>query len=375
MTEKEKLLDNLAKKSSMSREELEKLVEDKVNELSGLVSDEGAIYIIANDLGIRLDSETPKKDADFVKIVDITEPKTPVSFACKVLKKYDKVTFSSSNSNSEGHVQSILVGDETGIVRVVFWHEKTSLLDNIQEGDILKIINAYTRENARSERIEIHYGQYSDIEVNPKGIDIQVKEFKSQDIDFAEKKVSELEEGARNVKVKGVVTDFDIPRFYLGCPECFKKVYQDEDTHKCAEHGEVKAMKIPIINIIIDDGTGSIQVVGFRDRAESICGGMSSDEVISLTEDVDKYRNFSKKIVGSGIILGGNIGISSMSGEKQLIVNQVLGIDMKTVDEIAKDLVSEDSKKSKNENTKKSKDANSDIDFDIEEIDLDDDLM
>lgn len=362
MSEKEKLLDNLIKKSSKTEEEIEKLIENKLNELSGLISEEGAIYIIANDLGIRLDNENIKKTADYVKIDDIKEPKTPVSFECKVIRKYDKVTFSSNNN--EGQVQSILVGDETGIVRVVFWHEKTSILENIQDGDILRIINAYTRENLRNERIEIHYGQYSDIEVNPQGLKIQVKEYKNLDLDFTEKKIEDLEENDKNVKISGLITDFDIPRFYLGCPECFKKVFQDEEIYKCAEHDEVIPKKIPIINAIIDDGTGTLTIVGFRDRAEQLCK-MDSQAIISLSQDIEKYRSFSKQLIGSSIIIGGNIGLSNMTGEKQLIVNQVIDIKLKDVDETLKNKNSaSDKKKSKNEKEEE--------DFDIEEIEIED---
>ena len=225
MGEKEKLLNNLIEKSGKSKEELDKLIAEKVDELSGLVSDEGAIYIIANDLGVRLEAEKAKKDADSVKIEDITEPKTPVSFLCKVIRIYNRVTFSSGDG-SEGSVQSVLVGDETGVIRIVFWHEKADILENIHDGDILNVSNAYTRENTRSERIEVHYGQYSDIEVNPKGVNIELKEFVPSEVEFTEKKVTELGDSDRNVKIKAIITDFEIPRFYFGCPECFKKCFK-----------------------------------------------------------------------------------------------------------------------------------------------------
>lgn len=366
MTEKEKLIENLISKSGKSTEEISKLVADKVNELSGLVSEEGAIYIVANDLGIKLDAERPKKEADSMKIEDITEAKVPTSLTCKVIRKYDKVTFQ-SKSGSEGSVQSVLVGDESGIIRIVFWNEKTDVLENIQEGDILAIINAYTRENTNSERIEIHFGQYSDIEVNPEGVAITLPEFTPRDIEFKEKKVNEIEEGEKNIKINGIITDFDIPRFYVGCPECFKKVQQDDGKQECAQHGEVKANKIPIVNLIVDDGTGTITVVGFRDRAEELTGA-KTEEVLSFTEDIDKYRSYCKKIVGAKVELGGNVGINSMTGDKQVMANQVLNLELKTVDEIVQDELAE-------EKQKKEATSDDDLDIDIEEIDFDDDML
>ncbi len=383
MTEKEKLFEELIKKSGKSREELEKLVSDKVNELSGLVSEEGAIYIIANEMEIRLDTDRPKRELNQLKIDEITQPKTPVSSVCKVVKKYDKVNFS-KDSGSEGSVQSILVGDETGVIRVVFWNDKTELLDSVQEGDILKIINAYARENTNSERIEVHFGQYSDIEVNPQGVEIEVKEFVPEDIEFEEKKVTEINEGDKNIKIAGVITTFDIPRYYLGCPECYKKVFQDEGTYKCAMHDEVEAMRIPIVNIVVDDGSGNISVVGFRDRAQDLTK-LDKEKLLELTEDIDKYNEFSKSIVGSKVELGGNTSLSPLTGENQILVNQVMSLDLKEIDELAKEIISEDEKETSQESesdnedkknkTEKESDFLDDEDLDIEEIDFNDDLM
>ncbi len=373
MSEKEKLFDMLIEKSGKTKEELDSLLAEKVNELSGLVSEEGAMYIIANELGVRLDHERPKKQAENAKISDVTEPKTPTSLLCKVLRKYDKVTFS-SNSGGEGSVQSILVGDETGIIRIVFWNDKTEVLENVQEGDVLAITNAYTRENNHTNRIEIHFGPYSDIEVNPEGESVEVVEYKPS-IEFKEKKISELEENDKNVKIKATITDFDIPRFYLACPECFKKVFQDEEVYKCAEHGDVEATKVPIVNIMVDDGTGALNVVAFRDRAEKLTG-LKSEEIINLTEDVDKYKTFKDSIIESTAEIAGNSSINNMTDEMQLIINMILDIEFTTVDKEAKNLVEEDSKNQENEASEnKKKVQDEDLDIDVEEISIDDDLL
>ncbi len=387
MSEKEKLLENLASKSGKGQEDLQKLITEKINELSGLVSEEGAIYIIANELGVRFDSEKPKRELNTQKIEEITEAKVPTSLVCKVIKKYDKVTFS-SQSGGEGAVQSILVGDETGVIRVVFWNDKVETLEQIDEGDILKLINAYTRENTNSQRIEIHYGQYSDIEINPKGVEIELKEYTPPQIEYIEKKIEEIGEGDRNIKIKGIITNIDIPRFYLACPHSFKKVFQDEGKYISPSHGEVEPIKVPIVNLIIDDGTGVMNIVGFRDRAESLTN-LSSDEIISLAEDVDKYDEFSKKLIGSNVEFAGNASVSNLTGDLQILVNQVLGIESTTVEKEAKELTKETLAKKEENSADKVKAQESkivekkkeetliddDLDIDIEEIDIDDDLL
>lgn len=392
MSEKEKLLKNLAEKSKKSEKELEKLIIDKINELSGLVSEEGAIYIIANELQIKLDADKTKKPqalAEFKKINQITEGKVPVSLVCRVIKKYDKATFS-TKTGTEGSVQSLLVGDDTGVIRVVFWNDKTEMIEDVKEKDILKITNAYSRENPNLERIELST-QYSELEINPKGVDVKLKEFVPTGIEFKSKKISELNEGDKNVKLNVIVTDFDIPRYYLACPECFKKIFLDEGVQKCAVHNEITATKIPIVNLIVDDGNNTIAIVGFRDRAENLTGA-KADEIISLTQDIDKYRNFSRKIIGSKMDIAGNVSVSALTGDKQFLVSQVLGVEFKDVSEIVDELVSEgvaSKTKVKKEEKKEPKTKTSEtkipkkekvaleeeINLDIEEINFDDDLL
>ncbi|MCA9459755.1 MAG: hypothetical protein KC550_04370, partial [Nanoarchaeota archaeon] len=278
--------------------------------------------------------------------------------------------------------------DETGITRLTFWNDKTELLDNIHDGDILKITNAYTRENNNNPgRIDVHYGQYSDLEVNPDGVVIELPEFKGGgNVEFSKKKISELEEGERNIKLVGIITDFDIPRFYLASPKTFKKVLQDDGKYLDKDtNEEVEPIKVPIVNIILDDSSGTIGVVGFRDRAEDLTK-ISSEEIIALTENIDKYRDFSKKIIGAKVEIGGNVSVNNMTGEKQLLANQIMSVDLKDVDELANELidevVSENSKeklKKKDEKAKNKAAVLEDVDdvddIDIEEIDIDDDLL
>jgi ssDNA-binding replication factor A large subunit len=327
MNKKEDLMKELIEKSGKNSEEIKKLIDDKVNELSGLVSEEGAIYIIANELGIRLESEKPKKKIETLKLEEINEPNMQVSFYGKVLKKYDLINFTSQKGN-QGSVQSILIGDESGIKRVTFWNENTEKLKEIENNDLIKIENAYTRENSQNpERIDIHFSQYSELEKNPEGIKIEVKKIENE-FTPTKKKINEIEENDKNIELFGLITDFDIPRYYNACPECFKKVFQEEDKQICPNHEEVEAIKVPIVNLTIDDGTGNISIVGFRDRAEKITQ-LTSDEIIKLTEDFEEYRKFSKKIVGSNLNLIGNVSISSLTSEKQILINEIIEIDFK----------------------------------------------
>ncbi len=365
MLDKDKLFKELLGKSGKEEEELKKLIKEKIDELSGLITEEGAIHIIANELGIRLDSERKnKKVLNLVKISEIVNPKETVSFFGKVIRKFDVVNFSSSSA--EGRVQSIIVGDETGVVRVTFWNDKVELLENVNEGDVLKIINGYSREN--QDRIEVSIGTYSDIEVNPEGVKVEVKQ---QEVsEPTEKKISELTKDDRFVKVSGLIVDFDIPRYYYGCPECYKKVFQDGEIYKCPVHGEVQPIKVPVCSLSIDDGTGSLQVVVFRDNAEKITN-LRDEEIFRILENIENYRNFVKEVLGKRVEIVGNVRENGFTGDLEIVVSNVLASEVSV--DTSKVFVKSDEK-----NTDKSKEEKKDevIDeediLEIEEINIDD---
>jgi len=382
MFDKEKILEELSKKSNKSIEDLEKMIKEKINELSGLISEEGAIHIIANELDVDLTENKPKKIVNLVKIEEIKEPKISVSFYGKVIRKYEEIVF--SNSNTEGRVQSLLLGDDTGVIRVTFWNDKVDLLTDVKEGDVLKIVNAFSREN--QDRIEVNYGSYSDLEVNPEGIEIEVK---YEIPEPEEKKISELKENDNNVKVSGIITDFDIPRFYIGCPNCFKKISQEENEEGkkvsiCSVHGEVEPYRVPIVNLRIDDGTGNLVLVGFRNNAEKLLN-LSSDEIFKIIDNIEIYRALLKQILEKKVVVSGNVSLSSLTGDLQLVVNNVFeneftpdkSIFEKEEKKDSEEKEKEDKNERKDDSNKKNieTDLNNksiDDEIDLEEIDIDD---
>ncbi|MFT4244516.1 MAG: hypothetical protein ACMXYB_03630 [Candidatus Woesearchaeota archaeon] len=387
----DKLYETLSSKSSQEISYLKTLVEKKIKDLSGLVSEEGAIYIVANELGVKLEAkvQTPSSQ-DYVKIEEINRPNISLSLTSKVLKKYDLVHFT-MKSGDKGQIQSVLVGDETGIIRVAFWGDKAELLQDVQRDTILDIKNVYVRENTTTSRMELHFSQYSELVVNPSYVeDIHVKNIRPQS---TPKLIEELELEDRNVSIKATIVDIDVPRFYLGCPHTFKKVFNDDGKYISPEHGEVDPIKIPITNVVVNDSSGTMSIVAFRDRAELLFS-KSSEDIVKLAEDLESYRKVSKLLVGSLIEVVGNVGENQMTGELQLIVNDVVFVN-KSEEELA-DMVEEDSKNSENsknssqkegssfkeisqdveENNKKKQNVDSiiDDDLDLEEIDLDDNL-
>ena len=145
----------LAQSGKITAAELDQRMKDKINDLSGLISEEGAAHIIANELGVELfNTETAQ-----LKIKEIYAGMRNVATVGKVVRKFEMREF--SKGDKTGKVCSLVLGDETGTIRVVFWNEQVEHTQKINEGDVLQIKEAYVREN--NENKEIHIGERSQI--------------------------------------------------------------------------------------------------------------------------------------------------------------------------------------------------------------------
>ena len=162
----QELKEKIVSSGKMSSEEFDEKIKAKINDLSGLISEEGAAHIIANELSIEL---TPKSDQK-LKIKEIYSGMKNISFVAKVIQKYDVREF--NRNGNPGKVCSLFIGDETGVTRLVFWNEQVELISRVNPDDILSIENAYVRDN--NGKKEIHMGREGNVDINPEGISIEV---------------------------------------------------------------------------------------------------------------------------------------------------------------------------------------------------------
>ena len=129
------------------------------------------------------------------------------------------------------------------------------------------------------------------------------------------------------VKIRGVVVQMFPMRFYHVCPQCNKKV-NEEDNFTCPEHAEVQPLKRGILNLTVDDGTECVRCVLFSDAINQI-----SDEQ-KLAEDAE-YLAFKEEILGSEIFVEGNVRKNALFNNLELIVNSIRKVN---VDELIEEL-------------------------------------
>ena len=66
------------------------------------------------------------------------------------------------DDGSEGRVGNVAIGDETGRIRVTLWDEATDLLEELEAGEVVEVVDGYVRE--REGDLELHVGSRGTIE-------------------------------------------------------------------------------------------------------------------------------------------------------------------------------------------------------------------
>ena len=310
----EDILKYIQDQKGLTVEEIEQKIKEKLNKLSGLISKEGAAHIVANELGINL-MENLRKHG--VKIEKLATSMRGITVIGKVLRVYDVRTF--VKNNKEGKVGSFLMGDETGLVRVVLWdvnHLSYLEKEEVKEDVIVKVHDAYVRDNQGFK--ELHLGAQGKLELNPEGVSITVVQQAPQQRESVKKHISELQPGDNFVKVIGTVVQVFEPRFYESCPECNKKVVSGT----CAEHGAVTPKAVPILNFFFDDGTSNIRAVAFREHAVTLLS-VEESVVLQMKDDLSVFDNHKQNLLGKQFALTGRVTKNDMFDRVEFSVQQV----------------------------------------------------
>lgn len=283
------IIGKICKSTGLSEDEVRKMISEKVDLLYGLVSEEGAAHIIANELGIKIFDVSGS-----LKIKDILIGMRSADVFGKVLRKYELREF--STEKRKGKVANALIADETGSIRVVFWNDKVDYFREFKEGDIIKIMNAYVKEN--NGRKELHLAENSRVIINPEGVNVSVKE----KIEYDKKHISELTDGMSAEILGTIVQVFDI-KFFEICPLCNKRLRLSDDKFVCDEHGKQNPSYNYLLTIYLDDGTANIRVNFWKQQTQKLLK-LSDPEILSF-KDTDSFEKYKTELLGEQIkVLG-----------------------------------------------------------------------
>ena len=314
----EDILSEMEKNTKFSRKQLYEKVKNKHEELSGLISMEGAAHLVARDLGVSI--LIPDKRE--LKIKDLVNGMRNISIKGRIIQISDKREFDRKDG-SKGRVCNLIITDGTGEVRVPLWDKQVNMLDEgkLNEGNVIHIKNAFARDNVFG-GIEIRLSKMSRVEKieDDESIPRQIVGVRAKRIP-----IKEAKEG--NYEIKGkMVQVFNVNPVFQTCPQCRAKVEKDKKGYKCPEHGTVKPENNMIISGIIDDGTDSIRSVFFREQAK-IVTGLEPETLLKISQD-EAINLIRENTLGNEIVVRGRIQKNKIFDTLEMIANEVEEINV-----------------------------------------------
>lgn len=320
---------NTIKKTGLSEEDINKKILEKQQELSNLVSKEGAAYIIAKEMGLDIFPKTKRR----LEIKNVVPRIRELKLSGRVVKIIGTRDFESKGR--KGKVASIILADSTGSIRLSLWDNQTEILGKLKLGDAVETFGAYTKEDGLG-GIEIRLGKTGGLKILEESELPKLEEF-TKTVE-GRRKIEELKEGETAEIKAALVQLFETNIFYDICPECGGRVIKENDKFKCSEHGFIEPKKAIVLSGIIDDGTGNMRAVFFRDNALKLTG-MNMDDILEKKDDFFDAVD----VLGKEFIIGGRVRRNKMFNRLEFIANSVKEIDIESeINKVINNLLSND---------------------------------
>lgn len=207
------------------------------------------------EMGIDFDARPASEE---VKIDNLQDRLFGITLKVKVQRVFNLSTFTRKKDNSEGKVLSMIVADDTGTARLVFWDDRAEQMEDAQPNEIIRVTGAYTKPNRDGSEIEIHAGNAAKVE---RGLKDQMKTVEapaassSTAVPLGMKNIGDLTTNMWDVDIEGkVATIYDVRTF----------------TKKDGSEGQVR-------NVVIADQTSKIRVTFWDDDVDKIAKTKEGD--------------------------------------------------------------------------------------------------
>ncbi len=325
----QEIIDKVCEQTGMDNAAIQNKIEDKKVELSGLISSEGAAHLVARDLNIDILTRVAHR----LEVKNIVPGMRNTEIVARIYRTFPVREF--ERNGAKGRVANVILWDPTGTIRMSLWNDEIKILENLKEGDVVKILG-YSKDDNRGEP-ELRLGNRGKIEK----IDVEFPSIADTVIEAKPANIGELREGA-TAKIRGAIVQlFESDPFYEICPQCGIRVRANDNKFFCDEHQYVTPDYSMVLSGVLDDGTMSMRVVFFRDTAEKLIG-MDVKQALEIARNrmnrTAPITDRAPNILGREMVFGGRVKRNSMFDRLEFIVSEISDVD--AVEEASKILIS-----------------------------------
>ncbi len=268
----EAYINKIIVETGLNRNDIKNMVEEKKIELKGLISEEGALFIIAKELGVDIKDESKDllKDIE-INISDITSNMKNITLIGRIKEIYRVHEFN-RNDGGTGHVGSFLLHDNSGDIRITLWDEHISIFkeNNFDINELVKILNGYAKKG-RTGETEIHIGRIGKVILSPD--DVDYKKFPKITNELFS--IKNINLNMKSISIEGVIIQiFPIREF----------------TRKDGGSGKVRSLNL------LDSSGASIRVTFWNEDTEKTMD-LEIDNYISITNLNPRISTLDSKTI------------------------------------------------------------------------------
>lgn len=246
----EDIVKKIVEKTGKTEEEIKGLMETKKAKYSNLLTDAGAAFMIAKELGVNVgvDKIAAIPDVKDMKIKDITTDTPNINLKAGVKAVYDVRT--TERNGEERKFCRMRVFDDTGFIFITFWNVGIDDIEKgkIKEGVTLDMKNVYVTE--WQNRPQLNLSERGSYEISEDTVEVPIYQGKQV-------KVSGLQPDDRNLIIEGRIS----------------RIYPPKDINTSA--GE----QIKLLNFELMDNTGTVRVTAWREKADEMTNYKQNDLV------------------------------------------------------------------------------------------------
>ena len=237
----ERAAELISKASGKSNEEITRLISEKKEKFSGLLTDAGAAFMIAKELGIELG-----KAEENVKISALKEGMNNVDVVGRAKTIFPPKKF--ERNGRKGVLQSIILWDGSGEVRATLWHKDVEKFAGmgVKAGECIKLGNCSVSSYNNALQLGLNYNS-------------SIAKESGESVPEIEKKLTELNELDNGMNDVNVIVKI-------------KKVFPVREFE--TEKGKGK-----VLNFIVGQGVEEVRATAWNSLSEEVEKFSEGDEV------------------------------------------------------------------------------------------------
>ncbi|MFA6419337.1 MAG: OB-fold nucleic acid binding domain-containing protein [archaeon] len=260
-----------------------------------------------------------KKEETFEKMAELKAGANGVNLVGRILRKFPCKEFESNDR--KGKLCSFQIGDETALLRATAWNDKADELEKYNEGDVVEIKNAYTKDGRFG--VELHLGYTATMSESTINMPNAAEILKER---IVEKKINQLTDG-ESAAITGKITGIEKGNYFFEvCKKCGKKVQHTPNGLLCENCGETESKKNAVVSITLEDDTAGIRANFFGKNALTAIGMLQEELESALNGKSTEVltAELNGKLIGKEIKLYGYQKTNSFSGNNEFGVREIL---------------------------------------------------